>query len=372
MPRTSKPLSVVWAAVFALCAHAAAPRTQAAEAVPVSVAVVRAEGSTAYQLEREFVGQVEAARRSQVGFELPGRLAAVGVDEGDSVTAGAVIARLDIGRLEARRAELRAALAQTQADLSLASATLKRVEEAVDFNGVSLQEVDEAREQERALAATVRLAQARVATVEVDIEKSSIRAPYDAVVVRRLADEGQVLAAGQAVLELLETSAPEARVGVAGDAADAVATGQSVTVVHGDRTVDARVRTILPLRDPASRTVDVILDLSPASGLVPGDLIRMRLSRRQEAAGFWIPVGALTEGTRGLWSLYVAEPDAEADGRGSHRLERRVVQVLHTDDDRAFVTGTLAEGEWVVADGLQRVVPGQQVTIQTEILRTAQ
>ncbi len=371
MSRTSSSLSVVFAGVLALAVAPVASEESSA-AIPLTVAVLRAEEITGYAVEREFVGQVEAARRSQVGFELPGRLADVGVEEGDAVTAGAVIARLDVDRLDARRAELRAAQAQTQADLSLARATLKRVEEAVDFNGVSLQEVDQAREQERALAATVRLAQARVATVEVDIEKSSIRAPYDAVVVRRLADEGQVLSAGQPVLELLETSAPEARVGVAGDAAGAVAAGQTVTVLAGSRRLDARVRTVLPLRDPASRTVDVILELPPESGLLPGDLIRIRLSRRQEAAGFWIPVGALTEGARGLWSLYVAAADDASDAPSTHRLDRRVVQVLHTDDDRAFVSGTLSEGEWVVTDGLQRVVPGQQVTIQAVPPRTAQ
>jgi multidrug efflux pump subunit AcrA (membrane-fusion protein) len=121
---------------------------------------------------------------------------------------------------------------------------------------------------------------------------------------------------------------------------------------------------VLPLRDAAARTVDVILELPPDAGLVPGDLIRLRLGRQQETPGFWVPVGALTEASRGLWSLYVAEPMAAADGPATHALSRRVVQVIHTDDDRAFVSGTLAEGDAVVTDGLQRVVPGQQVTLQ--------
>ncbi len=348
----------------AACLLAVPGSAVAAEMAPVPVQVEFARSAGGYRIEREFVGQVEAARRSQVGFELAGRLAEVRVEEGDAVSTGSVIARLDVDRLEARRAELRAALAQTRADLALASATRQRVEEAVDFNGVSLQEVDEARERERALAATVRLAEARVATIDVDIEKSSVRAPYDAVVVRRLADEGQVLSAGQPVLELMEDAPPEARIGVAGEALGAVRAGENVDVLSKDVRFSARVRAVLPLRDEASRTVDVILELPPDAGLVPGDLIRMRLGRLLETPGFWVPVGALTEASRGLWSLYVAEPLETRGGPATHALARRIVQVIHTDDDRAFVSGTLAEGEAVVSDGLQRVVPGQQVTIQ--------
>jgi RND family efflux transporter MFP subunit len=356
----------------AACLLAASGPGLAADGAPTPVRVEVAQRDTGYRVEREFVGQVEAARRSQVGFELSGQLAEVRVQEGAAVAAGSLMARLDVDRLEARRAELRAALAQTRADLALATATRKRVEEAIDFNGVSLQEVDEARERERALAATVRLAEARVATIDVDIEKSSIRAPYDAVVARRFADEGQVLTAGQPVLELLEDAAPEARIGIAGEALGAVQAGQEVDVMSNGKRLSGRVRAVLPLRDAAARTRDVILELPPDAGLVPGDLIRMRLGRQRSTPGFWVPVGALTEASRGLWSLYVAEPLEGEEGPATHALARRVVQVIHTDDDRAYVSGTLRDGDAVVADGLQRVVPGQQVTIQEPSGRASQ
>ena len=42
-------------------------------------------------------------------------------------------------------------------------------------------------------------------------------------------------------------------------------------------------------------------------------------------------------------------------------LERRVVEVLHAEADRAYVRGTLQDGDWVVRTGVQRLVPGQQV-----------
>ena len=69
--------------------------------------------------------------------------------------------------------------------------------------------------------------------------------------------------------------------------------------------------------------------------------------------GFWLPLTALTESERGLWGVLVVNR--------SSVLERRVVEVLHAEADRAYVRGTLQDGDWVVRTGVQRLVPGQQV-----------
>jgi hypothetical protein len=95
-----------------------------------------------------------------------------------------------------------------------------------------------------------------------------------------------------------------------------------------------------------------------------------------DADGFWLPVGALAEAARGLWSCYVAVPlDANArvaaDGGATHRLEQRPLEVLETvsgrdgvGDLRAYVRGALDAGDLVVSEGLQRVVAGQRVRLQ--------
>ena len=108
-----------------------------ADVPALTVATEPAQSQQAYQSRRVFVGRIEALRQSDLGFELGGRLEQVIVDDGDRVDAGAVLAVLDTARLEARRAELTAALQQVRADLGLARATLARTEEAAGFNGVS-------------------------------------------------------------------------------------------------------------------------------------------------------------------------------------------------------------------------------------------
>jgi multidrug resistance efflux pump len=83
------------------------PADSAAAEIPVlTVNTKAAERRHGYEVQRTFVGRVEAARASELGFELGGLIEAILVDEGEEVSAGQEIARLDTERLLARREEL--------------------------------------------------------------------------------------------------------------------------------------------------------------------------------------------------------------------------------------------------------------------------
>jgi multidrug efflux pump subunit AcrA (membrane-fusion protein) len=122
-----------------------------------------------YTVKRTFLGRVEAARSSDVGFELAGKISSIEVDEGDKITKGEALAYLDLDRLQARREELAAALDQTQANLKLADVTYRRYQKIVASGGVSQQQLDEAKEHFRASEAGVQLARSRIATIAVEI-----------------------------------------------------------------------------------------------------------------------------------------------------------------------------------------------------------
>ena len=86
-----------------------------------------------------------------------------------------------------------------------------------------------------------------------------------------------------------------------------------------------------------------------------GVVVELELTYRVDTSGFWLPLTSLTESDRGLWGVYVV-------GQTSH-AERRLVDVLHIEAERAFVRGTLEAGDRIIADGVQRIVPGQQVSL---------
>ncbi len=87
-----------------------------------------------------------------------------------------------------------------------------------------------------------------------------------------------------------------------------------------------------------------------------GEPVALSLTESVSEIGGWLPVSALIEGERGLWTvLRLGERD------GNTVALREAVEVLHVYEDQAFVRGTLANGQTVVADGIHRVTPGTPV-----------
>ena len=380
--------------------------------VPTSIARMQA----GYVTTQSFIGRVEAARASDLGFEIAGLVTGVFTDEGLPVKAGQALAILDTARLASKRGELvagrdqaraqleemmngprrediaeaRADVEQWQARLQLFRLTHDRVRRAIELNAVSTLEWDEARlnmeavaaqlrgaqqrlaeletgtriEQVEAQAALVRQFDSQIATLDVDLGKSQLFAPFAGHISKRFVDEGQVIAAGEPLLRLLEDAQLEARVGVAREAAALLHEGDPAGVSVAGSQLEARVKAVLPERERQTRTVTVLLELfnSPES-VRTGDLAELRLEHTVEAEGFWLPITALTESTRGLWSCYVLVASGVDDEGGTYRIQSQQLELIHTESDRVFVRGTVADGDRVVSDGVHRLTPGQLVRI---------
>jgi multidrug efflux pump subunit AcrA (membrane-fusion protein) len=287
-----------------------------------------------YRVEREFAGEVEATQTSELGFEFPGRIEALLVDEGDSVRAGQLLARQDTSLLESERDELTARRAELQAELETAERNLARVERLQADNLVSEQ------------ANRVRLG------------KSELRAPFDAGIARRLADSGVVVDTGMPVVSLVQSGAREVRAGVPARIADDLAPGDEVLVRVGSQVASGQVAGLGPVVDPLtlSRAVRVRVQ----EDWPPGQVAYLQTAVPVDSRGAWLPDSAVTEGMRGTWVVYAAV-DA-----GDHRaeLEVRSVVIHHVRDNELYVSGALEDGDRVVAAGLHRLAPGQQVRFE--------
>ncbi|WP_156034144.1 HlyD family efflux transporter periplasmic adaptor subunit [Bosea sp. 117] len=204
-------------------------------------------------------GRIEAVE-IDVSTKVAGRIKEILVDEGDFVTAGKVLARMDTVQLEAQRrqaeAQLKRALisvdtakslvaqreaertvaeatiAQRQAELDAAEKRLARSSQLVKTNAVSQQTVDDDRASEESGKAAVAAAQAQLSAADAaigsakatvvdaeaavdaaraaiesivaDIDDSTLVSPRDGRVQYRVAQPGEVLSAGGRVLNLVD------------------------------------------------------------------------------------------------------------------------------------------------------------------------
>ena len=336
---------------------ARAERAPDAEPAPaIRVATARVTRQSGYKVRAEYPGRIEARRRVELGFEAGGTVAEILVDEGAKLSRGAVVARLDTRALEARRTAEVAARAALAAEAELAGLTADRQKTLLDRDHVARQRYDEARLRLARLEAEVAASDARIAAIDVDLAKSTVRAPFEATVGLRYLDEGSTAAPGQAILSLIESGAPEFRVGVPADLAARFTEDQTLSVTIGGTEHEARVTRLRDDIDPATRTVTVTLELEDAGTLPDGTLGRLVVENDAQGEGFWVPAEAISEGLRGLWTLYAIDTT-----EGGSVARREAVELLHMDGARVFVRGALPREAVIVTAGPHRLADGQPV-----------
>lgn len=231
-------------------------------------------------------GRLEATE-VDVATKIAGRLAELGPREGDWVESGSVVGRLDADDL---RAQLRAAEAQvvqaqkavdetragvrkSKADATLAGKTLKRSEELVGRGFISRNKLDSDQTgMEGAMAgmaqassrvaeaeAAVATAQARVDSLRAKLNDTSLKAPISGRVLYRLAEAGEVLAAGGKALTLVDLSDMYMTVYLPTDKAGQVALGAEARIVLdalAEQAIPATVSFVAPKAQFTPREVE--------------------------------------------------------------------------------------------------------------------
>ncbi|MDJ0705844.1 MAG: efflux RND transporter periplasmic adaptor subunit [Leptolyngbyaceae cyanobacterium MO_188.B28] len=392
---------------------------QTSQVLALPVETLTLKSVSAYEVSRAYTGEIAARRSSNLGFERSGAVVEILVDEGDRVQVGDPLARLDVRSLDARRRQLvaqkdqaiarlqelevgprpediaaaQAAVADWEQQAALGRIQRQRREDLYQRGAISREELDqqtfgtgslESRlnqaqsqldellagtrsEQISAQTAQVRQLEAGIQSIDVDLAKSILTAPFDGRVSSRLIDEGVVVDGGQSVLRLVEDSVLEARIGVPVDTAADLTVGSRQLVHLGPDAYSARVAALLPELDVTSRTVTVILEISPDTPLTVGQTVRLVLSETEPTDGYWLPSTALVPGERGLWSVYLlAEPspsESTSTEKSVFQVGRRDVEVLHTEADRVLVRGLITSGEKAIINGVHRLAPGQLVQV---------
>lgn len=415
--RWQAPLWVRWSAIgllafgLAQCGptHAATndEAPQAARPIPVPTLVL--EDAQIHSVQRHFTGVLQARREVAVGVQVAGRIVALEVETGQAVAQGEALLRLDDRRLQSakrtltaqiaaaeadlarlregpRRETIDAARAQVQAleeELALAEIRLARREELLAAASTSEEDVDVGRAQVKTLQARLAGSQAQwqelvngtrpeillaaeanldalrsqADSLEIDLADTLVTAPFAGRVQRILAREGAVVPAGMGVIELVEDGVLEAHVGL--PLVDSqFLDPKSVRLTANGQPLDVGAVRTLPTIDDTYRTVAWIFEVQPTADLRPGSTVRLHLEEPLERAGWSLPLSAITEGVRGMWSGYVIESDETGP-----RLRSVDLEVLHTTPDAVIVHGALRAGDRVLTEGLDRVVPGQRVDL---------
>jgi len=218
------------------------------------------------------LGTVEAQVSSRIGFEVGGTLVETAVDHGDHVAAGTVMARLDPTSQQARLARTEAAVLSADAIAARAAAQRDRAEALLTQKGATARRRQELAQRGIASAEAAELAETELTTAQADValtradadvaraaqaearanrqaerntlDKHTLRAPFDGIVVARTREVGTALNPGEPVFTLVSAGSHWAVAYVDEGRAGGIALGQKATVTlrsRPDAPIDATV-----------------------------------------------------------------------------------------------------------------------------------
>jgi len=382
---TSRRVSGKWIVLLIALALAAAAAWwwfARPQPVPVRTAAAReiAAGDTTTLLNAS--GYVTARRLATVSSKITGKIVEVLVEEGTRVDAGQILARLDASNTEAslrlaeaQLAATRTALAENDANLSLAEIDLRRQTELAGNKIISIADLDRAESTARALRGRRErlLAEVAVAERQVDVWKQQlddtvIRAPFTGVVTSKNAQPGEMISPMSSggytrtgVCTLVDMSSLEIEIDVNESYINRVEPGQPVVATldsYPDWKIPARVIAIIPTADRQKATVRVRVGFDQ---LDPRILPDMGVKVAFQSTGTASSTIART----------VSVPRAAvrlADGHDivfvvhDGRAERRAVTVAARNADEVLVSAGLSAGERIVVQGPADLVDRTPIT----------
>lgn len=331
-------------------------------------------------------GYIEARHQASVAARTTGRLAEVMVEEGDTVAAGQVVARLldedqvaavaraeaDVQLAEARQAQ--AAVLEVDANRravrrsELASAGIIGTEEGESADTSALSATAEA----KASRAQVAVARAALKTARLELDKTRITAPFSGAVLRKDAEVGEIVgpimtsntARAGAVVTIADLTTLEVGVDVNESYIARLSLGMPADVVldaHPDVHFPGEVRAIFPSADRDKATIPVRVRFVAADGRVRPDLgakvsfLETRVATQVTVVPkvLRVPAAAVREqdGRSRVWRV--------RDGKAA------AVDVVTgaRDGEAVEIKSGLDDGDQVVVDGAARLRQGQRVRI---------
>jgi HlyD family secretion protein len=210
-------------------------------------------------------GYVVAQRKAAVASKGTGRLVYLGVEEGDRVKQGTIIARIEDEDVLANLEQARANLHSYEAELNDAQQSLERVRSLLAQDLTSQADFDAAEARYKRVVASIGSAKAAVTAAEVALENTRIRAPFDGTVLTKHADVGEVVApfaaaasSRGAVVTMADMTSLEVEADVSESNIERVSQGQACEIVldaYPDWRYQGYVNRIVPTADRAKATV---------------------------------------------------------------------------------------------------------------------
>jgi membrane fusion protein, multidrug efflux system len=302
-------------------------------------------------------GEIQPRYQADLGFRVNGKVLERPVDVGTQVKKGDILARLDPQQYRQDLQVAKAEVAKADAEVARSQAQEYRQRELLKNGHTTQVAYDQALKTFKTAQAQADATRARQVQASENLGYTDLRADNDGVISAIGADPGQVVSAGQMVVRLAQPGEREAVFNLAEAMFKNPPKNPIVDVKlasNPDINTAGKVRYLSPQADPTTRTFTVRVSLPDAPP-------QMRLGANvigsvtvNQGSSITIPGSALfqKDGRPAVWLV-------DKDGT----VQLKPITVQRYQGDAVVVGDGLARGDVVVTGGVQKLLPGQKVSL---------
>ena len=334
------PAAIALLLVLSGCSKPADPVATTPDLPSAQVQVITAELVNQPALS-ETMGRIRPVQRALLAAKVMGAIEELPVTLGQSVKAGEILARIGAGEISAR-------VLQAQSQLNLARRDLERERDLLT-KGASMADTV------RGLEDRFAMAEAMVREAEAMLAYTTLRAPFDGVVARKLANAGDLAAPGTPLIEIEGTRGFEVEVALADSLTEKLTPGTplAVTVPVANVTFTGELAELSSAADPAAHTVLAKITVPPGTAVRSGQFARVQVPGKPVPT-LLIPNSAVSAYGQ-LERVFVASPDGRA-----------VLRLVRTGSQRGNLVEILSgldNGETVVTAPPDDLREGQRIEV---------
>jgi membrane fusion protein, multidrug efflux system len=302
-------------------------------------------------------GELRPQREAKIRAELGGSMLEVLVEEGQTVTRGALLGRIETRTLDDARQSAASAVRNAENQLGVAQREVERTEKLVNAGAIAARDLDLVKSNVSAVEAQLADAKARLASAERQLGDAVIRSPVGGIVSLRSVNVGDVVSPGTELFTVIDPSSMRLEAAVPSEDLSQLRIGAAVefTVRGYDQTFAGRIERVAPQADPTTRQVPIFVTIPNVGGRLVAGLFAEGRVVAQSASGLTVPLNAVNTSAEQAWVLRVSNGTTE-----------RVNVTLGLRDprtERVLVASGLAAEDTLLRGASQGITPGTSVQL---------
>jgi len=305
-------------------------------------------------------GTLEPDREAVLRAQVPGSVLQTYADQGQAVSAGTVLARIDATGIQDAYTSARAGVVAARNSADIASKDLARNEKLLAAGAVAERDIEQSRRASIAAQAALEDANSRLASAEKAYRSATVTSPFSGIVSERPVSPGDIVQPGTALFTVVDPSSMRLEASVPAEQLSLIRVGVPVVFTvsgYPGREFVGHIVRVNPTADPTTRQVRMYVSIPNAGRALVGGLFATGRMSSATKTGLIVPEAAV--------DLRGTSPSVTRVKGG--KAEKVQVQVGLTDktSETIEVLGGVQSGDTLLLGAAQGITPGTPVKVST-------